>query len=115
MGATNANLLRGTLELVILKALSWEPLHGYGISEWIESATDGAFLIEEGTLYPALHRLEKQGLIHASWGLSEKNRKAKYYELAEKGRKRLSQDTEVWHKHARAVANALNHHAPAVQ
>ena len=108
MGATNANLLRGTLELVILKSLSLDAKHGYAVSEWIEGATMGEFLIEEGTLYPALHRLEKRGLIKAWWGLSEKNRKAKYYELTQTGRKELDRDTLAWKQYAEAVARALN-------
>jgi len=107
MGATNANLLRGTLELVILRSLSLGTKHGYAVSEWIEAATVGEFLIEEGTLYPALHRLEKRGLIRAWWGLSEKNRKAKYYELTRKGRQELARDTQAWQKYAEAVARAL--------
>lgn len=115
MGATNANLLRGTLELVILKSLSWDAMHGYAVSEWIEGATRGEFLIEEGTLYPALHRLEKRGLIKAWWGLSEKNRKAKYYELTSKGRKELARDTKAWQQYAAAVAGALERSAPSLQ
>ena len=113
MGATNANLLRGTLELVILKSLSWEAKHGYAVSEWIETATVGEFLIEEGTLYPALHRLEKRGLIKAWWWLSEKNRKAKYYELTPKGRKELERDTRAWRQYAEAVARSLDQLAPS--
>jgi len=115
MSATNANLLRGTLELVILKSLSLGARHGYGISEWIEAATGGEFLIEEGTLYPALHRLEKRGLVAALWGLSEKNRKAKYYELTPIGTKELAKETRSWQKHAEAVARALGQQAPASQ
>jgi len=112
MGTTSADLLRGTLELVILKSLSWSPRHGYGISEWIESATGNEFLIEEGTLYPALHRLEKRNLVRGFWGLSEKNRKAKYYELTEKGTEKLAQDTRAWERHTEAVARALAEEAP---
>lgn len=115
MGATNTNLLRGTLELVILKSLSSEAKHGYAVSEWIEVATMGEFLIEEGTLYPALHRLEKRGLIKAWWGLSEKNRKAKYYELTKKGLGELEKDTLAWNQYAEAVARALNQPTPSPQ
>jgi transcriptional regulator len=115
MSATKANLRRGTLELVILKSLSWEPMHGYGISEWIERATGREFLLEEGTLYPALHRLEKRGLLEASWGLSEKNRKAKFYSLTPEGREELERETRAWHQHAEAVARALSHAAPGVK
>jgi transcriptional regulator len=112
MGASSANLRRGTLELVILRSLSWGALHGYGIAEWIETATSGEFLLEEGTLYPALHRMEKRGLLRASWGLSEKNRRAKYYELTPEGEEELARETSLWTRHAEAVARALNHPAP---
>src|SRR4051795_1569546 len=85
MDDLEANLLRGTLDLLILKALSWGPRHGYAVVEWIEQATDTAFLIGEGTLYPALHRLEGRGWITAEWGVSDNNRQAKYYRLAPAG------------------------------
>src|SRR3954462_7678697 len=85
MDDLDANLLRGTLDLLILKALSWGPRHGYAVVEWIEQATDTAFLIGEGTLYPALHRLEGRGWITAEWGVSDNNRQAKYYRLAPAG------------------------------
>src|SRR4051812_50122996 len=81
MDDLDLNLLRGTLDLLILKALSWGPRHGYAVVEWIEQATDTAFLIGEGTLYPALHRLEGRGWITAGWGVSDNNRQAKYYRL----------------------------------
>src|SRR4051812_50053904 len=82
MDDLDLNLLRGTLDLLILKALSWGPRHGYAVVEWIEQATGTAFLIGEGTLYPALHRLEGRGGITAEWGVSDNNRQAKYYRLA---------------------------------
>ena len=81
----DGGLLRGTLDLLILKSLSWGPRHGYAVAEWIHAATDNTLLVEEGPLYTALHRLEKKGWLEAEWGLSEKNRKAKYYVLSRSG------------------------------
>ena len=89
MDELDVSLMRGTLDLLILKALSWGPRHGYSVVEWIEQATDAEFMIGEGTLYPALHRLERRGLITSEWGVSENNRQAKYYSLAKAGRARL--------------------------
>ena len=105
--AQNPNLVRGTLELLILKSLTWEPLHGYGIAEWIERVTDGSLLAEEGTLYPALHRLRDKGLVASEWGLSENNRRAKYYRLTRAGERHLETGTASWAEYSRAVAKAL--------
>jgi len=102
-------LVQGTLELVILKTLaSAPPKHGFDILRFISDATDGGLLIEEGSLYPALHRMEKRGLIEAEWGLSENNRKAKYYRLTNAGRKRLVQQERHWERYVVAVANIMN-------
>ena len=106
------DILRGTLDLLILKALTWGPRHGYGVAEWIESATDTAFPIGEGTLYPALHRLEERGWIAASWGASENNRQAKFYTLTRKGRTQLRTEDQNWRRYAAAVFAALD--APAL-
>ncbi len=103
----NPNLVRGTLDLLILKSLTAEPLHGYAISEWIERVTDGSLLMEEGTLYPALHRLRDRGLVEAEWGLSENNRRAKYYSLTREGRRYLEAEAESWAAFTSAVARAL--------
>ena len=102
-----ANLLRGTVDLLILRALAHEARHGYGISEWIEGATGGELPMEEGTLYPALHRLEGKGWIAAEWGLSENNRRAKFYELTPRGRDRLAKAAAEWRRYSDAVARAL--------
>jgi PadR family transcriptional regulator, regulatory protein PadR len=101
-------LLQGTLDLLILRTLSWGPAHGYGIASWIEKITDDALRVEEGSLYPALHRLERKGLIEASWGLSENNRKAKFYALTETGRAELTSRTAGWEKLVAVVGKALN-------
>jgi PadR family transcriptional regulator len=105
------DVLRGTLDLLILKALSWGSAHGYSVAEWIERVTDDTLSIEEGSLYPALHRLEERGLIEAEWGLSGTNRKAKYYALTAAGRQALKAESATWTRYARAVFAALE--APA--
>ena len=107
MTRLNANLLRGTLELLVLRALVAERKHGYGILEWIEHAVSPALLVEEGTLYPALHRLEDEGYIRAEWGASENNRKAKYYALTRRGRSRVASESTAFEAYAEKVLRAL--------
>lgn len=109
--ADSVDLLRGTLDLLVLKALSWGTAHGYAVARWIERATHDALRIEEGSLYPALHRLEERGLIEAEWGLSENNRRARFYTLTTAGRRALRTESATWSKFARAVFAALE--APA--
>jgi transcriptional regulator len=106
-------ILRGTLDLLILRALSWGATHGYGVARWIQQATNDALAIGEGTLYPALHRLEERGWVAASWGFSENNRQAKYYSLTKKGRAQLRVETDNWRRYAAAVFAALE--APALE
>jgi PadR family transcriptional regulator, regulatory protein PadR len=110
--APELDILRGTLDLLILKALSWEPRHGYGVARWIELSTGDVLAVGEGTLYPALHRLEERGWIRSEWGLSENNRRAKYYELSPRGRKQLEAEAMSWRRYAEAVFAALE--APAM-
>lgn len=100
-------LLQGTLDLLILKALSLQPLHGLGVSRRVEQITRGAFVVGPGSLFPALHRLEEQGWLTSSWGDSENNRRAKFYELTKAGRKQLSAETEEWTRVAGAMRSAL--------
>jgi transcriptional regulator len=102
-----AELLPGTLDLLILKAVSLHPQHGYGVLLRIEQITGGALTIEQGALYPALHRLEHQGLLAYEWGTSENNRRAKYYRLTPAGRKRLGVEMEGWNRLVAAMAAAL--------
>ncbi len=102
-----AELLPGTLDLLILKAVSLRPEHGYGVLLRIEQITGGALLVEQGALYPALYRLEHQGLLDTEWGTSDNNRKAKFYSLTAAGRKRLKMETERWTLSAGAVNAAL--------
>ena len=107
MADTETDLLRSSLDLLVLKALSWGPMHGYAISEWIEGATASLLLLEEGTLYPALHRLERRGWITSEWGVSDNNRRAKFYRLTAAGRARFRVQAPLWHRHAEAIAVAL--------
>jgi transcriptional regulator len=103
-----AQLLPGTLDLLILKAVSLGPLHGYGILLRIGQISDRALLVEQGALYPALFRLVRQGLLKATWGTSDNNRRAKFYELTALGRKRLQEETDGWNRLATAIASALS-------
>jgi PadR family transcriptional regulator, regulatory protein PadR len=101
------DLLQGTLDLLILKALARETMHGYGVAEWIHQRSEDVLRVEEGALYPALHRLELRGLLSAEWGTSENNRRAKYYALTATGRKQLAHETEYWRRMSGAVARIL--------
>jgi PadR family transcriptional regulator, regulatory protein PadR len=103
-----ADLLPGTLDMLILKAVSLKPLHGYGVLLRIRQISGNSLEIPQGSLYPALYRLEHQGLITAAWGQSENNRRAKYYTLTATGRRRLREETAGWNRLASAIAAALN-------
>jgi PadR family transcriptional regulator, regulatory protein PadR len=104
---SQAQILPGTLDLLILKAVSLGPLHGYGILLRIEQISRRALLIEQGALYPALFRLVRQGLLKASWGTSDNNRRAKFYEVTAAGRKRLREEADGWNRLVAAIASAL--------
>lgn len=110
----DGGLLRGTLDLLILKALSWGPRHGYAVAEWIGQATHEHLLVEEGPLYTALHRLEKQGWLSSEWGYSENNRKARFYSLTRTGRAQLRSEVGAWERYVAAVTRALAFAAPPV-
>jgi transcriptional regulator len=103
-----AELLPGTLDLLILKAVSLGPLHGYGVLLRIQQISGEALFIEQGALYPALFRLVRQGLLKTAWDRSENNRRAKYYELTAKGRKRLQEETDWWNRLSTAIATVLS-------
>jgi PadR family transcriptional regulator PadR len=107
MPRDRAALLQGTLDLLILKALSAGELHGLGVSRRIEQITAGTFVVQPGSLFPALHRLEEAGWLSSSWQSSENNRRAKYYALTKTGRKQLGEETAQWNKIALAIARAL--------
>ena len=114
MDKERLELIRGTLDVLILKALVWGPLHGYAITSLILRQTDRALLVDEGTLYPALWRLEGKGLIEAEWGLSENNRKAKFYGLTASGRRYLREQVKSWSAYAAAVDKMLGATKPPV-
>jgi transcriptional regulator len=103
----DAGLLQGTVELLVLKALSWGPMHGYGIASWIEGITDDVLRVEEGSLYPALYRMTRKGWIRGEWGVSENNRRAKYYDLTNEGRRQLAEQVKGWQRLAHAVSQAV--------
>ena len=107
MDKTRLDLFRGTLDVLILKSLIWGPLHGYSITDFIRRQSDDVLLVEEGTLYPALWRLESKELVEAEWGLSENNRKAKFYRLTPAGRRQLRQESSNWDAYTTAVAKVL--------
>jgi PadR family transcriptional regulator, regulatory protein PadR len=107
MTTRRAALLQGTLDLLILKALSTGELHGLGVSRRIDQMTGGTFVVQPGSLFPALHRLEEAGWLASSWDASDNNRRAKYYVLTKAGRKQLSQETAHWNRVALAMARAL--------
>ena len=107
MRDSKADLLKGTLDLLILKALTFAPQHGYGIARWLEESSDDLLRIEEGSLYPALYRMEKKGWIRSEWGVSESNRRAKYYRLSSRGQEHLAAQEEGWERFVRAMSLVL--------
>lgn len=104
---TTLPLLKGTLDLLVLKTLSWGPMHGYGIATWLETRSEGALGVDDSALYQALHRLEGRGLLSAEWGLSENNRRARYYRLTERGEADLRADARTWERYTRTVSGIL--------
>lgn len=104
---SDLDLVQGTLDVLVLKTLSADPMHGYAVARWIRSVSDEELLVEEGALYPALHRLERRGWIEAEWGLSENNRRAKFYRLTPKGHRALESQTSSWGRYVEAVSKVL--------
>jgi transcriptional regulator len=102
-----SDLFTGTLDILILKAVSWGPRHGYAIGRWIRETTEEVLVVQEGALYPALHRLERQGLLSEDWRLTDTGRQAKFYSLTRAGRARLRAESSRWSQYARAVTRAL--------
>jgi PadR family transcriptional regulator PadR len=101
------DLLQGTLDMLVLKALSWGSMHGYEVTRWLEERSGDALRIEEGSLYPALHRLARRGWVEAEWGVSENNRRAKYYTLTAEGRRQLRAEATSWEQFAAVVGKVL--------
>ena len=108
MADANVEVLRGTLDLLILKAVSWRPTHGYAVARWIEQATGDVLQIEEGSLYPALHRLERQKLITARWELSPNKQRTRVYRLTPAGRRQLVSERSRWQRFVEAMAGVLS-------
>ena len=101
------NLIQGTLDLLVLQSLGAEPRHGYAVAYWVHDRTHGILAVEDGALYTALHRMEKRGWLRSEWGLSENNRRAKYYSLTRKGRDRLETERRAWTRYAEAVFKVI--------
>lgn len=104
-----SNLYTGTLDLLILQTLKWGPMHGYAIGRWIHERTEGVLDLEEGVLYPALHRLNKKGLLKGQWGETETGRRARFYSLTKRGWKAMQKETARWEEHTGAVSAVLRH------
>ena len=107
MDRDNLEVLQGTLDLLLLKALQLEPLHGYAIARRVEQLSGDALRVEEGSLYPALHRMEERGWVDSDWGLSENNRRARFYKLTRKGRKQLGSQTDDWKRLSLGILRVL--------
>jgi len=107
MPAQTLDLLQGTLDVLVLRTLVWGEMHGYAVSRWIRQRTDGVIEIEDAPLYKALHRLERAGCVDASWGLSENNRRARFYKLTPTGRRKLRDEEQAWRRYAQAVFKVL--------
>lgn len=105
---SNVEVLQGTLDFMVLKTLTWGPSHGYGVVRALRLITDDVLQIEEGSLYPALHRMERKGWVESEWGLSENNRRAKYYSITPQGRKQLRAETNSWAVLSLAISKVLN-------
>jgi PadR family transcriptional regulator, regulatory protein PadR len=102
-----SDLFTGSLDLIILKALSWGPMHGYAVGRWIRTSTNDGLMVQEGALYPALHRLERKGFLSEEWGTTDTNREAKFYKLSSTGRKHLTAELTRWRDYSRVMTAAL--------
>lgn len=111
--AASIDLLQGSLDVIVLKTLSWQPMHGFAIARWIQRTTDDALQVEEGSLYPSLYRMENKGWVKSEWRITENNRRAKYYKLTAAGRRQLNQSTESWQAFAQAMTKILTAPQPA--
>ena len=107
MPSASLDLLQGTVDILVLQTLAWGPMHGYAVASWIRQRTDGVLELEDAPLYKALHRLERQGYVEAEWGVSENNRRARYYQLTPAGRRQLHAEATTWRRYAEAVFKVL--------
>jgi PadR family transcriptional regulator len=105
---SDLDLIRGTLDVLILKSISGEPMHGYGVARWIKRVSGEELLVEEGALYPALHRLARKGWVESEWGVSENNRRAKFYSLTAQGRQALCNESMSWDRYVDAVTRVMS-------
>jgi PadR family transcriptional regulator, regulatory protein PadR len=112
MTRRSLDLLQGSLDVIVLKTLSWQPMHGFGIARWIQHVSDDRFQVEEGSLYPALYRLENKGFVKSEWRITENNRRAKYYKLTAAGRRQLTESTATWNAFAETMARIMAAPAP---
>ena len=103
----SVDLLQGTLDLIVLKALSWGPMHGFGLARWIQQTTQDVLQVEEGSLYPALYRMENRGWIKAQWAITENDRRAKYYRLTALGKRQLATESDSWERLTGAIARIM--------
>jgi PadR family transcriptional regulator, regulatory protein PadR len=108
MSQPEVDVLQGTLDMLVLKALTWGPMHGYSILAWLRRTTDDELRLEDAALYPALHRMEARGLIDAEWGVSQNNRKAKFYRLTAKGRRALRAEAASWDRYVNVIGKVMN-------
>ena len=115
MPKASMNLLQGTLDLVVLKSLVFGPRHGYEVARWVRTTTDGELNVDDGALYTALHRLQKRGWLKAEWGVTERNRRAKYYALTAAGRRQLAAEASTWQRYAEAMFKVLGATADAAE
>jgi transcriptional regulator len=107
MANDSIDLLQGTVDILVLQTLAWEPMHGYAVASWIRQRTDGVLELEDAPLYKSLHRLERQGYVEAEWGISENNRRARFYQLTPAGRQQLGAEEVTWRRYAEAVFRVL--------
>lgn len=107
MAGNNLSLLQGTLDMVVLQALVLEARHGYQVARWVRATTDGELTVDDGALYTALHRLQKRGWVTSEWGVTEQNRRAKYYSLTAAGRRQLAEEASSWERYAAAIFKVL--------
>jgi transcriptional regulator len=108
MGSDSVDLLRGTVDMLLMRALQGGPRHGYGLADWIRGVTDDALSIDDGALYTALHRMEARGFVHSEWGVSDRGRRAKFYELTDAGRTELARGRREWDAYTAAVAKVFS-------
>jgi PadR family transcriptional regulator, regulatory protein PadR len=108
VASPSIDLLQGSLDVIVLQTLRWQPMHGFGIARWIQRVTDDVFQVEEGTLYPALYRMENKGWVKGEWRITENNRRAKYYRLTAAGKRRLAEEAKTWQLFAGAMTKIMN-------